>query len=53
MNMRTALESLVLLLLSGTAIAGDLQAVPEPGIAELLAVGAIAAGLIFIRKRRR
>jgi hypothetical protein len=35
------------------AVAGDFQPVPEPGILELLSIGAVAAVVVAIRKRRK
>jgi hypothetical protein len=43
---------LLLSLASGPVVAG-FQALPEPGIVELLAIGAVAGVAIAIRKRRK
>ena len=57
MKMRSVLGILLLSLISGAAFAGrpitDLQDVPEPGILELLSIGAVAAVVVALRKRRK
>ena len=52
MNARTVAGTLLLALASPVAFAGT-QQLPEPGILELLAVGAAAAVAIAIRKHRK
>ena len=54
--MHSALGILLLSLASGAAFAGiatDFQTVPEPGILGLLSIGAVAAVVVAIRKRRK
>jgi len=51
-NARSILVILLLSLASGPVFAG-FQALPEPGIVELLAIGAVAGVAIAIRKRRK
>jgi hypothetical protein len=56
MKMRSVLGILLLSLISGAAFAGvpnDFQNVPEPGILELLSIGAVAAVIVALRKRRK
>ena len=55
MKTQSLFTLLVLSLVSGAAIAGvtDFQVVPEPGVLELLSIGAVAAAIIAIRKRRK
>jgi uncharacterized protein involved in response to NO len=56
MKTQSGFALLVLSLVSSAALAGvatDFQAVPEPGVLELLSIGAIAAAIIAIRKRRK
>ena len=54
MKMRSVLGILFLSLMSGAASAGvpDFQ-IPEPGILELLSIGAVAAVVVALRKRRK
>jgi PEP-CTERM motif len=52
MNARSILGMLLLSLVSNAAWAGVAQ-VPEPGVLELLAIGAVAGVAIAIRKRRK
>jgi hypothetical protein len=52
MKMNSTLGILILSLASGMAFAGVVQ-LPEPGMLELLAVGAVAAVVVAIRKRRK
>ena len=52
MNARLILGLVLVSLASSTAFAG-FQQVPEPGILELLAVGAAAGVAIAIRKHRK
>jgi len=52
MKARMSLAVLSLLLLPAIAHAG-FQAIPEPGIAELLAVAATAAVAVALRNRRK
>ena len=52
MNARSILGILLLWLASGMAVAGA-TAVPEPGVLELLAIGAVAGVAMVIRKRRK
>jgi PEP-CTERM motif len=52
MNARLILGLTLVSLASSTALAG-FQQVPEPGILELLAIGAVAGVAIAIRKRRK
>jgi hypothetical protein len=53
MKMRSLFEILLLSLASGAAFAGAPPTVPEPGILELLAVGAVVAVVVAMRKRRK
>jgi hypothetical protein len=54
MKMRSLFEILLLSLTSSAAFAGvPNPTVPAPGILELLAVGAVAAVVVAIRKRRK
>ena len=54
MNVRSTLATLLLALVSGTASAGGVVApLSEPGILELLAVGAVVGVAIAIRSRRK
>jgi hypothetical protein len=54
MKMRSMFGILLLSLASSAAFAGvvDFQ-VPEPGVLELLSIGAVAAVVVAIRKRRK
>lgn len=52
MNARSILGILLLSHASSTAFAG-FQQLPEPGILELLAIGAAAGVAIAVRKRRK
>ncbi|HEY3177684.1 MAG TPA: hypothetical protein VGL25_02255 [Casimicrobiaceae bacterium] len=52
MNVQSVLGLILLSVASGAAFAGVVQ-LPEPGILELLAVGAVAAVVVAIRKRRK
>jgi hypothetical protein len=52
MNARSAFGLLLLSLVSIPATAGTPQ-LPEPGVLELLAIGAVAGLAIAIRKRRK
>ena len=51
MNERLVIGTL-LLSLSSAAVAGTTQ-LPEPGVLELIAIGAVAAVAMAIRKRRK
>jgi PEP-CTERM motif-containing protein len=51
MKIRSALGIVLLSLVSGAAFAG--VSVPEPGILELLSIGAVAAVVVALRKRRK
>jgi PEP-CTERM motif len=53
MAARTIFGGLLLALASGVAFAAAPVQVPEPGVIELLAVGAVVAGLIAARSRRK
>ena len=53
MNVRSAFAMILVALVSGTASAGGLVALPEPGILELLAIGAVVGIAIAIRNRRK
>ena len=53
MNARSAFAMILVALASGTASAGGLVAIPEPGILELLAIGAVVGIAIAIRNRRK
>jgi hypothetical protein len=44
---------LLLALVSATASAGGLVALPEPGVLELIAIGAVVGIAIAIRNRRK
>ena len=52
MNARSTFTVLLLSLISTSAVAG-VTALPEPGVLELLAIGAVAGIAIAIRKRRK
>jgi hypothetical protein len=54
MKIHSTLGILLLSLASGAAFAGvpDFQ-VPEPGVLELLSIGAVAAVVVAMRKRRK
>jgi hypothetical protein len=52
MNLRSRF-ALLLSLISGTAVAGGTVQLPEPGVLELLAVGAVVGVVVAIRKRRK
>jgi hypothetical protein len=53
-NMHSGLVILLLSLASGAAFAGvPPSPVSEPGILELLSIGAVAALVVAIRKRRK
>jgi hypothetical protein len=52
MNARSILAIVLLCSAWGTALAGGTQ-VPEPGVLELLGIGAVAAVAVAIRKRRK
>ena len=51
MNMSLPIRVLIFLIASTTAYAGGVNAVPEPGVFELLAIGSVAAIVIAIRNR--
>ena len=51
MKIHSVLGIVLLSLVSGSAFAG--AAVPEPGILELLSIGAVAALVVALRKRRK
>ena len=53
MNIRSKFALLLLALASGTAVAGVPNQLPEPGVLELLAIGAVVGVAIAIRKRRK
>lgn len=53
MNVRSALALLSLSLVCGAAYAAASTAIPEPGVLELLAVGAVAGIAVAIRNRRK
>jgi hypothetical protein len=53
MNARSLLGTLLLALASMPALAGTPGQLPEPGVLELLAIGAVAGVAIAIRKRRK
>ena len=54
MKMHSTLVILLLSLASGAAFAGEPPpAISEPGILELLSIGAVAALVVAIRKRRK
>lgn len=52
MNLKSVIATLVLSLASGAAFAGPVT-IPEPGVIELLGIGAVAALVVAIRKRRK
>jgi hypothetical protein len=55
MNVRLMIQMVVLSLASASALAGQIGpgTVPEPGVIELLSIGAIAAAAVAIRRRRK
>jgi len=53
MNARSTFAVILAVLIPGTAAAGGLVALPEPGILELLAIGAVVGIAIAIRNRRK
>ena len=55
MNVRLMIQLVVLSLASANALAGQIGpgTVPEPGVIELLSIGAIAAAGVAIRRRRK
>jgi hypothetical protein len=55
MKMRSVFGILLLLVASGAALgqSSDFSSVPEPGILELLSIGAVAAVVVALRKRRK
>jgi len=52
MTARTLVGILMLAAYAGTAMA-DFQAVPEPGVLELVALGGVVAAIIGVRNRNR
>ena len=53
MKLRSTFALLLLSLLPGMAIAGGLAALPEPGVLELIGIGAVVALAVAIRNRRK
>jgi hypothetical protein len=53
MTIHSTVGIVLLSLASGAAIAGAVNAVPEPGILELLSIGALVGLVVGIRKRRK
>ena len=53
MNAQTLIGFVLLSLASGTALAQQGTPLPEPGVLELLGVGAVAAVAVAVRKRRK
>lgn len=53
MKVQTLIEFVLLSLASGTALAQQTTPLPEPGVLELLGVGAVAAVAVAIRNRRK
>ena len=53
MNVRSALAVVLLSLLPGVTYALQTTPLPEPGVIELLAIGAVAGVAVAIRKRRK
>ena len=55
MKLQSVMGSILLMLASGVAYAGAVPptAVPEPGILELLSVGAVIGLVVAIRNRRK
>lgn len=53
MNVRSIFAMILAAFVSGTASAGGIVALPEPGILELLAIGAVVGVAIAIRNRRK
>jgi len=53
MKLRSKFAFLLLSLVSGMAFAGGTVALPEPGVLELIGIGAVAALAIAIRNRRK
>ena len=50
MKVQSALGAILLSIASGAAVGGGPIQVPEPGIVELLALAAVAAVVVAIRK---
>ena len=53
MNLRSTFALLLLSLLSGMAVAGGTAVLPEPGVLELIGIGAVVAVAFAIRNRRK
>lgn len=53
MNVSSLVGSLLLVIASTSVYAGAVNSVSEPGMLELLAIGAVAAIVVAIRKRRK
>ena len=53
MKLRSTFALSLLSLLPGIAIAGGTAALPEPGVLELIGIGAVAAVAFAIRNRRK
>lgn len=53
MNRRSVLAVVLLSLLPGVTYALATNPLPEPGVIELLAIGAVAGVAVAIRKRRK
>ena len=53
MNRRALLAVVLLSLVPGVAYAIQANPLPEPGVFELLAIGAVAGVAVAIRKRRK
>lgn len=53
MNVRATLATLWVSVVSSVAYAGPGITLPEPGVLELLAIGAVVGVAVAIRKRRK
>ena len=53
MSERLVLGTLLLILAVGSAAGSNPIQIPEPGIVELLSIGAVVAAIVAIRRRRK